>query len=106
MTGVETRRDCEEDPRNQWVNQKYNFDNLGQALMALFVLSSKDGWVNIMYTGLDAVGVDKQVSGGNRLGPFISRGSSGVRDCCGSYFIEEGNAAGEGEFLRYAFTSF
>lgn len=31
-----------------------------QALMALFVLSSKDGWVNIMYTGLDAVGVDQQ----------------------------------------------
>lgn len=29
--------------------------------MALFVLSSKDGWVNIMYTGLDAVGVDQQV---------------------------------------------
>ena len=28
--------------------------------MALFVLSSKDGWVNIMYTGLDAVGVDIQ----------------------------------------------
>lgn len=28
--------------------------------MALFVLSSKDGWVNIMYTGLDAVGVDMQ----------------------------------------------
>ena len=28
--------------------------------MALFVLSSKDGWVNIMYTGLDAVGVDQQ----------------------------------------------
>ena len=32
-----------------------------QALMSLFVLASKDGWVNIMYTGLDAVGVDKQV---------------------------------------------
>ena len=28
--------------------------------MALFVLSSKDGWVNIMYQGLDAVGVDQQ----------------------------------------------
>ncbi|KAI1303649.1 Voltage-dependent T-type calcium channel subunit alpha-1I [Halotydeus destructor] len=48
------------DPRNRWTNRKYNFDNLGQALMALFVLSSKDGWVNIMYTGLDAVGVDQQ----------------------------------------------
>ena len=30
--------------------------------MALFVLASKDGWVNIMYTGLDAVGVDQQVN--------------------------------------------
>jgi len=29
--------------------------------MSLFVLASKDGWVNIMYTGLDAVGVDMQV---------------------------------------------
>lgn len=33
-----------------------------QALMALFVLASKDGWVNIMYTGLDAVGVNMQVT--------------------------------------------
>ncbi|XP_035217562.1 voltage-dependent T-type calcium channel subunit alpha-1H-like [Stegodyphus dumicola] len=57
---VKNRTDCESDERNQWVNQRYNFDNLGQALMALFVLSSKDGWVNIMYTGLDAVGVDQQ----------------------------------------------
>ena len=29
--------------------------------MSLFVLASKDGWVNIMYSGLDAVGVDMQV---------------------------------------------
>ena len=46
---------------NKWVNHKYNFDNLGQALMSLFVLSSKDGWVSIMYQGLDAVGPDQQV---------------------------------------------
>lgn len=32
-----------------------------QALMSLFVLASKDGWVNIMYHGLDAVGIDQQV---------------------------------------------
>ncbi|XP_047658687.1 voltage-dependent T-type calcium channel subunit alpha-1H [Tachysurus fulvidraco] len=44
----------------RWVRRKYNFDNLGQALMSLFVLSSKDGWVNIMYDGLDAVAVDQQ----------------------------------------------
>lgn len=35
------RAQCEEKPGYQWVNRKYNFDNLGQALMALFVLSSK-----------------------------------------------------------------
>lgn len=31
--------------------------------MSLFVLASKDGWVDIMYDGLDAVGVDQQVRG-------------------------------------------
>ena len=34
--------------------------------MSLFVLASKDGWVDIMYNGLDAVGVDKQVNLKNR----------------------------------------
>ena len=53
--------ECLQYPENRWINQKYNFDNLGQALMSLFVLSSKDGWVDIMYHGLDAVGIDKQV---------------------------------------------
>nr|XP_042899987.1 voltage-dependent T-type calcium channel subunit alpha-1G isoform X2 [Parasteatoda tepidariorum] len=57
---VRNKSECLEDSRNLWLNRKYNFDNLGQALMSLFVLSSKDGWVNIMYTGLDAVGVDQQ----------------------------------------------
>ena len=42
-----------------------HFDNLGQALMSLFVLSSKDGWVSIMYQGLDAVGPDQQVRSKN-----------------------------------------
>ena len=32
-----------------------------QALLTLFVFSTKDGWVTIMYDGIDAVGVDKQV---------------------------------------------
>ncbi|XP_043945503.1 voltage-dependent T-type calcium channel subunit alpha-1H isoform X2 [Protopterus annectens] len=56
---VTNRSDCEH-ANYKWVRRKYNFDNLGQALMSLFVLSSKDGWVNIMYDGLDAVGIDQQ----------------------------------------------
>ncbi|XP_036159074.1 voltage-dependent T-type calcium channel subunit alpha-1H isoform X1 [Myotis myotis] len=56
---ISTRAECRA-AHYRWVRRKYNFDNLGQALMSLFVLSSKDGWVNIMYDGLDAVGIDQQ----------------------------------------------
>ncbi|XP_078237435.1 voltage-dependent T-type calcium channel subunit alpha-1H isoform X3 [Pogona vitticeps] len=61
IRNVSTKADCT-NARYKWVRRKYNFDNLGQALMSLFVLSSKDGWVNIMYDGLDAVGIDQQPS--------------------------------------------
>uniref|UniRef100_A0A182TIB5 Ion transport domain-containing protein n=1 Tax=Anopheles melas TaxID=34690 RepID=A0A182TIB5_9DIPT len=60
IKGVKNKQDCLAIEGNVWINRKYNFDDLGKALMSLFVLSSRDGWVNIMYTGLDAVGVDQQ----------------------------------------------
>ncbi|XP_023037062.1 uncharacterized protein LOC6652900 isoform X1 [Drosophila willistoni] len=60
IKNVRTAAECRSIPGNVWTNRKYNFDDLGKALMSLFVLSSRDGWVNIMYTGLDAVGVDQQ----------------------------------------------
>ncbi|KAM9785292.1 voltage-dependent T-type calcium channel subunit alpha-1H isoform 1-T2 [Syngnathus typhle] len=56
---ITSKSDCLQ-ANYSWKRRKYNFDNLIQALMSLFVLSCKDGWVNIMYDGLDAVGVDKQ----------------------------------------------
>ncbi|KAM6897420.1 voltage-dependent T-type calcium channel subunit alpha-1G isoform 7-T7 [Xenentodon cancila] len=59
VRNVTNKSDCLQ-ANHRWVRHKYNFDNLGQALMSLFVLASKDGWVDIMYDGLDAVGVDQQ----------------------------------------------
>uniref|UniRef100_A0AAX7TW46 Ion transport domain-containing protein n=1 Tax=Astatotilapia calliptera TaxID=8154 RepID=A0AAX7TW46_ASTCA len=59
VKNITNKSDCVQ-ANYKWVHHKYNFDNLGQALMSLFVLASKDGWVNIMYHGLDAVGVDQQ----------------------------------------------
>uniref|UniRef100_G3WI54 Voltage-dependent T-type calcium channel subunit alpha n=1 Tax=Sarcophilus harrisii TaxID=9305 RepID=G3WI54_SARHA len=59
IRNITNRSDCMA-ANYRWVHHKYNFDNLGQALMSLFVLASKDGWVNIMYNGLDAVAVDQQ----------------------------------------------
>lgn len=43
-----------------WENKKYNFDNLFQALFSLFVFATKDGWVSLMYDGIDAVGIDQE----------------------------------------------
>uniref|UniRef100_A0A4W5RCY4 Ion transport domain-containing protein n=1 Tax=Hucho hucho TaxID=62062 RepID=A0A4W5RCY4_9TELE len=60
VKNITNKSDCLQ-ANYRWVHHKYNFDNLGQALMSLFVLASKDGWVNIMYHGLDAVGIDQQV---------------------------------------------
>uniref|UniRef100_A0A3Q4MWH0 Voltage-dependent T-type calcium channel subunit alpha n=1 Tax=Neolamprologus brichardi TaxID=32507 RepID=A0A3Q4MWH0_NEOBR len=59
IRNITNKSDCVQ-ASYKWVRHKYNFDNLGQALMSLFVLASKDGWVDIMYDGLDAVGVDQQ----------------------------------------------
>nr|XP_033816543.1 voltage-dependent T-type calcium channel subunit alpha-1G isoform X3 [Geotrypetes seraphini] len=61
IRNITNKSDCLE-AKYKWARHKYNFDNLGQALMSLFVLASKDGWVDIMYDGLDAVGVDQQPS--------------------------------------------
>ncbi|XP_043997145.1 voltage-dependent T-type calcium channel subunit alpha-1H-like [Gambusia affinis] len=44
----------------EWLLKEYNFDNLISALISVFVMYSKDGWVELMYDGLDAVGVDQQ----------------------------------------------
>jgi len=61
MDKVVTKADClKYAGPNSWINQPYNFDHLGNSLMTLFVLSSIDGWVDIMYAGVDIVGVDMQ----------------------------------------------
>lgn len=52
---------------NTWRNQQYNFDHMGRAFMTLFVLSSIDGWVDIMYNGVDVAGVDMQPVRNNRF---------------------------------------
>lgn len=38
----------------QWMRDEYNFDNVGQALITLFAISSRDGWVDIMYRAVDS----------------------------------------------------
>ena len=37
-----------------WKNFGWNFDNIFNALTTLFVLSSFEGWPNIMFSAMDA----------------------------------------------------
>ncbi|XP_066934051.1 voltage-dependent T-type calcium channel subunit alpha-1H-like isoform X1 [Clytia hemisphaerica] len=55
---VRNKTECIQHPDGVWTNYQYNFDNLLEALMTLFVVSTKDGWIDIMRRGIDARGVD------------------------------------------------
>lgn len=67
---IVTKRDCEVFG-GAWKNRQYNFDNLANAIVTLFVVSSLDGWVEIMRTCIDAVGPDLQpVRDYNRFAVF------------------------------------
>jgi len=52
-----TKQECL-DNGGEWVNATFNYDNLGQAVLSLFYVVSFDGWVDMMYTGVDAKAVD------------------------------------------------
>eukprot|EP01062_Namystynia_karyoxenos_P048095 TRINITY_DN3652_c0_g1_i1.p1 TRINITY_DN3652_c0_g1~~TRINITY_DN3652_c0_g1_i1.p1 ORF type:complete len:2249 (+),score=470.10 TRINITY_DN3652_c0_g1_i1:88-6834(+) len=38
----------------QWLRTEYHFDNVGAAMLTLFVIAIGDGWAEIMYTGIDS----------------------------------------------------
>ena len=41
-----------------WINQILNFDNALNSMASLFVLSSTEGWGDIMWNGVDAINID------------------------------------------------
>ena len=38
---------------SQWVNQSFNFDNIAEAMMSLYVIGTLDNWPNFMYAGIE-----------------------------------------------------
>jgi len=55
MSKVSTMWDCM-DYGGNWVNQKSNFDNIFEAMVSLFVIATTEGWVDMMWIGVDSVG--------------------------------------------------
>lgn len=54
-----TKNDCL-DYGGSWVNADYNFDNIIQAIITLFLLSTTEGWITLMEQGIDSVGIGYQ----------------------------------------------
>jgi hypothetical protein len=68
-----SRRDCLESG-GTWLNPLPNFDNLGNAYMALFHLSTTEGWVELMQRCVNAVGKDQHPMVGydySRMAAFV-----------------------------------
>jgi hypothetical protein len=52
---IETQQDCL-DLSGVWENKDSHFDNTLNGMLTLFVISTTEGWLDIMYSGVDAVG--------------------------------------------------
>ena len=52
------KQTCEE-AGGEWLLHDSNFNNILEAMMTLFIVSSLEGWPEIMYNSLDIVGEDK-----------------------------------------------
>jgi hypothetical protein len=53
-----TKLECM-DYGGSWVNNRLNFDNILYAIVTLFVIASTEGWIDMMWQGVDCVGIDQ-----------------------------------------------
>jgi hypothetical protein len=66
MPTIVTQQECEF-YNGTWANAVYNFDNIGHALVLVFITSTADNWQDAMYTGIDSVGIGKNLVYDNNL---------------------------------------
>ncbi|GAB6018918.1 hypothetical protein CHUAL_000570 [Chamberlinius hualienensis] len=66
-----------------WVNSNVNFDNVGQAYLALFQVATFEGWMEVMADAVDTTGVDQQPSFEANMTAYIY---FIVFIICGSFF--------------------
>ena len=63
--GVAADREQCEALGGTWRNNKFNFDNFGEAMISVFIISTGDNWQDIMYVAMDSVGVGEAPSRDN-----------------------------------------
>ena len=60
LININTKQDCLNTENGVWENLTFNFDNLGEAIHTIFIMSTLSGWNDIMYHGTDVTGIDQQ----------------------------------------------
>jgi hypothetical protein len=45
----------------EWMRRISNFDNIGESMMSLFLISALSDWLNVMYDGMSITGVDSDM---------------------------------------------
>merc|ERR1711871_1791676 len=54
-----------------WDNPPYNFDNVFQAFKALFIVSTLEGWIDVMHAGMDCAGEGNAPITDNQYNNFL-----------------------------------
>jgi voltage-dependent calcium channel T type alpha-1G len=63
---VKTRDDCLA-AGGEWQNSERNFDNIFSAIWVLQEIITTEGWLDVMYFGIDSMGIDMQPSKNHNL---------------------------------------
>lgn len=62
---LKTRWDCY-NVGGIWKNNNLNFDNIFEAVVSLFTLANRVGWVDLMFRAVGSAGIDKEPIENNR----------------------------------------
>ena len=57
--GLRTKWDCL-NAGGEWLSQDSTFDNVFRSILSLFIMSTTEGWVAMMWNGVDATGINLQ----------------------------------------------
>lgn len=55
---ISTKEECDK-IHSEWLTYDHNFDSVPRAMLTLFVVSSLEGWPDIMYQGIDSTSVER-----------------------------------------------
>jgi hypothetical protein len=60
LSKVKNKTDCLANEEGIWENRNANFDNVIYAMLTLFQMMTTEGWVEVMYNGIDSTGIDNE----------------------------------------------